>query len=668
MRRPPSCRCSPSLALAWALAALLGAMPSRAQDVAPPTTTLRGVVLLPDGVPAAGASVELSRHLARESNALVNDPREVVVAAPTCGDDGTFAVDLAAGRPHVLRCRAGKNLLAVRDLVFAGEDLRVQLERGAHVEGIVLDAEGRPVAGATVRGWSSGASLELFHTLTNGAGYYAATSLPPGFVFLKVRLPASGPEKSTTVELLPARTARCDLSVAALEPWTGTVVDAATKQPLRGAEVASASFRLENAVVTRDDGSFVVHGSGGEIDARAPGYGRIRIKPAGATSLVIALERGRTARGTLVDTQKQPIVGAEVVVMANVHSGDLQQLDWLTTRTDRGGAFAFDAVRHDLPHCLFVRADGYGTAVYDFPADESTREAIDLGIIELSPAVYLTGRALDENGQPLAGISVTLKGTNGDRYRFSGGTGSEPRGSFYINSRRTFTDSLGRYHIADVAPGSYEVRALAEEVTPRLVATVVIEAKQWLAEVGPTDRLLTHDFALRLGRVVHGRVRMPSGRTPPTVRVVTTAEGAARKPLLLRQPVPFRLFDAPVDAFELTIEPSDMNGSEATLDGMTRSTRSGVRAERGSVVLFLGEAGWLQAVVVDETGRAVGGVQVAALGDDGRELARGETDVDGSVAFDLRSATEVTLVAKIDGRTVRVRCRVGDANVVLAPR
>jgi hypothetical protein len=61
-------------------------------------------------------------------------------------------------------------------------------------------------------------------------------------------------------------------------------------------------------------------------------------------------------------------------------------------------------------------------------------------------------------------------------------------------------------------------------------------------------------------------------------------------------------------------------------------------------------------------------VQVAALGAGERDLAQGETDGHGSVAFDLRSVTEVTLVAKTDAGSARVRARVGRSNIVLALR
>ena len=62
---------------------------------------------------------------------------------------------------------------------------------------------------------------------------------------------------------------------------------------------------------------------------------------------------------------------------------DIQQTDWLAQFTAADGTFAFDEVRRDIPHCLYLRRDGHATLVYDFPDDEKQRDEIDFGAITM---------------------------------------------------------------------------------------------------------------------------------------------------------------------------------------------------------------------------------------------------------------------------------------------
>ena len=82
------------------------------------------------------------------------------------------------------------------------------------------------------------------------------------------------------------------------------------------------------------------------------------------------------------------------------------------------GTFYLDELRADVRHVLVVREPGYGTVVYDFPDHELNGRLIELGTIVLEVGAVLAGRVLDENDRPIPHRDVSLRGHNGDRFRF----------------------------------------------------------------------------------------------------------------------------------------------------------------------------------------------------------------------------------------------------------
>jgi len=634
------------------------------------TATATGIVLLPDGSPAAGATIELRRNLLADTNALDLDRPWSKPVTITCGEDGTFACELPVGLPHELCATAGGSAIAVAPRVYAGEKLTLQLERPAMVEGVVTDSDGSVVAGATARIHQGESGTRTQVTATDSAGHYAATLLLAGRASIEIHPVDGKPEDYVRVVLSSGRTVRCDVRLAAGERVEGRVVDARTKAAIAGAEVA-AEWPFEVTVRTDAEGHFALRrGDGGqELHARAPGYGRLAVRGAGAGPHTIELLPARRVRGVVVDASNRPIAGVYVAATAS-HDAGMQQIDWVATRTGADGTFQLDA-RADVPHCLFLRADGLGTLVYDFPDDERRADAIDFGRIAMRPAIYLTGRVLDENGAPVVGAPVWCKGTNRDRGRFGGGDGSTVRGSFYVNGRSTYTDSLGRWHLADVAAGNYEIGARAEEVTPRLVGTVVVEAAPFRARIDGSAPMVQHDFAVTLGRTLRGRVIMPSGGTVPDSIVTLEEADTGRVPLLLHRRESFWMLALPQGDLTLGVGPSDLSGKPTTLAGVMAATRRGVRTDRGVVTLCLGEAGWVQAFVVDEHGAPVQGARVTAGDAHDQVVAERTTDRYGSAALAVGTVDVVTLVVRrsgagagqVDARSDKVA--TGTSNLVL---
>jgi hypothetical protein len=260
----------------------------------------------------------------------------------------------------------------------------------------------------------------------------------------------------------------------------------------------------------------------------------------------------------------------------------------------------------------------------------------------------VTGTIADEHGRPIAGAPVTLAGTNSDRARF-GGAGGHERGGFYVNRRGTRTDSLGRFHLRDVAPGHYKLEARVDELEDRLVGSSSVEAQPLSLQVGRQAAREQEDFVIPLGRQLVGRVMAPSGAVPPSVTITYTVDGASdgHKPLLVRPGKTFRLFRLSEGELALEAAPCSYLGEPLPTEGGPRGVvRHAVRSLAGTVWICLEEDGWVQAFVVDGNGAPVPGARVAVLGADGREIASRASDARGSAAFFVGKAAEVTVVAE----------------------
>jgi uncharacterized protein (DUF2141 family) len=124
-----------------------------------------------------------------------------------------------------------------------------------------------------------------------------------------------------------------------------------------------------------------------------------------------------------------------------------------TVRTSTDGSFAFS----DLPpgsYALDVWRNGYATFSCETNRDcrqlslKSGQKLDDL-VLHLDPAGVISGRVLDEDQDPVAGIQVYLLGVT-----------FLPGGGRRIDARsRVVTDDQGSFRMADIPPGFYYVRA-----------------------------------------------------------------------------------------------------------------------------------------------------------------------------------------------------------------
>lgn len=218
-----------------------------------------GVVVDPDGKPAAGAQVGC-------------EDRDLALATTT-GADGRFALPRDAAS-----CEA-----AAHDLRWApsepvslalGRDNRLELTRGGTLAGVVVDDDGTPVASYTVaiESFLPGSERGNRHLpwearhVEDAAGRFAWAGLLPGRYTLVATAEGRPPATSPSAAVEIGRTTE-DVRIVLRRGATlaGAIRDAETQAPLAGAVVrlhgATQSLALSAPSATSNaDGSFALEG------------------------------------------------------------------------------------------------------------------------------------------------------------------------------------------------------------------------------------------------------------------------------------------------------------------------------------------------------------------------------------------------------------------------
>lgn len=433
-----------------------------------------GVVLLPDGAPAAGATVIAAPVSHRALDTLVRCGPDDQVYAPRvqCDALGRFELDgLPAGG---LQLWAGLNgmrwahtpLLECSSGV-AHDDLVLQLAplvREDHIAGRVVDPAGNPVPHAAVRysarrgdaqnmghfdvdadgRFDHRLSLLAPHTLTanDPARRFAAAVAPevaPGELELVLRLSEL---RSLTVEAVAP-------DGAPVRHFGVELVDADGWQVLHTMEEAP-----------RADGKLSIELSapGVSVRVRARGYdvamcGPFELASAPATARVV-LEPLPGIRGQVL-AHGAPVAGARVTLHALLwpryavdHAGFAARLDPTVVAlesTDADGRF-FVTARADGDCALLAEAAGLALGEVTLRGYSKSAGASDVSI-ELGPGGALEGRVLVPAGRSPEGTLVALN-----------------RGDLRPRTQRVGAD--GTFRFDALTPGGWTVRRSNFEVDP----------------------------------------------------------------------------------------------------------------------------------------------------------------------------------------------------------
>lgn len=495
---------------------------------------LRGIVVDSLGNPVPSAAIFIFQPVYRQIPRVrpdSADPIKTLIAELQSDLAGEFCVRLEPGKVFDLDVNAtgfgSQHLLNL----YAGESLRIELTAAATVRGTVRDAEtGLPIANAQVlarRGVLGTPGRTSRETETDGHGEFEFTNLPADYFTINAYADGYvyGVPSSVSRELLPGQLHDLDILLAKGSLVFGRITDGVTKQPIEGAVVRTLKYSIEQSATTDAEGRYQLAGIDPEarerIYAIADGYGRYdwtitdRIPDAGL-EVNLGLLPGRKARGRIVDEQGNPISGAYVSANLNYRRPDYgdTQTDARYTRTDENGDFEFEDLRVDLRHSLHVAAEGFGAEVFDFPAAEWESLDLDLGEIALHPAAGLSGRVINQEGNPVAGIWVTLTGESDRRDALGpvpeGGAGYSSEGGFGLGSTLARTDQRGRYAFQGLPAGEFFLWAGAKGYARGAEAQLHLDAG---------SAMVDFDLTLDSGAFIRGVVVDTAGRPIPGASV-----------------------------------------------------------------------------------------------------------------------------------------------------
>ena len=381
-----------------ALAFAFGAGAGHAQEVK--AFPVSGKVLMPDGSPAAGATVE-ARSVARYTDWQVE-------ATATSDADGKLTMQLKKGSYRIRAVSGGLVYLDQSEMIDVAMDgslskpIEARLGKGCKVEGSVIDSStGRPVGGVKIitRDGDHAESSDsgAWSMVVGKRSSHAITAIKEGFFWPIVNFNASGDTAKVKVEIKPGGTIK------------GTVVNE-QGQPVAGARIGTETtgyFRAHGAK-TDADGRFALAGQDpdakAQVSVSADGYDSLYDQPVifpdgqreAQAEFTVKRPKIRTISGRVTRLDGSPVEGAKVA-----YGNGTNYVDYVSANTDKDGKYEIKdaSIRGSL-----VMVSGKGLAPMYKPVDADKDVEMDFVV---KPGHTVEGRVEDEDGKPIVGAYVT---------------------------------------------------------------------------------------------------------------------------------------------------------------------------------------------------------------------------------------------------------------------
>ncbi|HEX6898357.1 MAG TPA: carboxypeptidase-like regulatory domain-containing protein [Thermoanaerobaculia bacterium] len=433
----------------------------------------------------------------------------------------------------------------------AASPLRIALEPVPRIDGLVVDVEGRPVAGAEVRAIDyygspfgppdvhrsrSDASGHFRMPLTEGD--YQLSAAKPGFApaFSSVRLSSSGKRPTVRMVLGPSRV------------LTGLVVDGEGR-PVHGAEVElkRTPGRNTGSVLVSSLEGLESHrartGPEGRFEVRdlPASWFRLRIEhpdfashqrrgiiipeeagPVDAGTFTLAA--GLTVEGIVVDSQDRPLPDTALWLRPGDGIDHVFLKRGPRQVTGPDGRFSIPNLEPEEEWTLYACRQGHPEVI--LPLAKAAPGPLR---IELASAARLTGRVVDPDGHPVSGayVRADVAGENPWDAIDVGRPPCSGDGKFPDAN----TDGDGRFVLEPLPAGFYAFHVSAE-------GFLVTEPE--LLEVDVDRELPAMEVVLERGAILIGRVLMADG-SPAAGATVRATGGRSSPPTLTDQNGSYRL-------------------------------------------------------------------------------------------------------------------------------
>jgi RNA polymerase sigma factor (sigma-70 family) len=278
------------------------------------------------------------------------------------------------------------------------------LTRGVSITGRVLNREGRPIAGASVklgrRGWYS-------NSKTDDQGRFQFRSAAAAETLMSVQADGHAPEVRSVqlrdglppleFRLGPGRTIRGGVADSQGKPLANAyVVVSSSNEPQvasrRSSTDAQGRFVLEHAP---NDRVFLSAGKDGYQSQR------LAIEPSvNETAFKLVAGAPLRVRGTVTDAATGLPIETFTVV-PSVHPGDTLILD--SAKVHRGGRYVFSEVKYRQPYTIRIEARGYLSLTSpQYPPDGGEQ----VFNVRLDKGRWVEGVVHGQDGKPLAGADV----------------------------------------------------------------------------------------------------------------------------------------------------------------------------------------------------------------------------------------------------------------------
>ncbi len=365
--------------------------------------------------------------------------------------------------------------------IGATAEVSLVLKTGARVAGVVLDADGKPLADARVSyggasNWSMQADSRLDSIVSGADGSFAIEALPKGSVRFVADAKGHAQGSSEVIELDgETETTGVEVRMEAAAVVRGRVINS------EGAPVAAARVRVtakEGGVVRRgggvrqsytdDEGRYEI----GELRRRT--YEVMALHET-ASSEIVAADLGQAPHdvtldiplsiegviaGTVVDSAGEPVAGAQVSLFPDFEKGSSRTAsEWRmrgidTELTDAGGVFRITGLAADKH---------YKVRAVPGTSNNPGRAWLTEGV---------GARTGDED------VRIVLPADGGIRGKVTLASGEAPA-VFTVSvgwqSGTPFSSKDGSFELSDLPPQSFSVVIKGPEFDEKRVADVVVK-------------------------------------------------------------------------------------------------------------------------------------------------------------------------------------------------
>jgi hypothetical protein len=457
--------------------------PAPAEDIA---AEIRGRILDANGDPVEGAAVRLV------SAGLPS----VVLRAAKSASAGRFSFAGVGPAPvRVVADHGPDGAVSSADLRVAdGRSIEITLvlSTTGSVFGTVVDADGHPVAGATLA--LQGVPWTVPDATSDAAGAFRLTAVPREAMFLVAT--ASG-YRAARVSL-PHQDDQTDREVrirlAAAPAVEGEVLDS-DGQPTRAAIVACGGQPSETRTASAEDGSFELPSSTIGCSAIAQHDEYAPSDPAAVVDgqrLILHLKAGGSIDGVVVDERARGVasftVGIESFSGAQARS---PQSRGPRSYEDARGAFRWEKLAPGS-YVLTVAAPGKPPTRSD--PIEVVGGAVASARIVLAVGGSVIGHVYDERRAALEGVDIRFDSVS----------------SIVESSARTTTDRGGQYRLDGAPAGPFTLRVQQQGFRVRLLSGLRIASGGTLTQ----DVTLTSvdgSASMELGGIGANLIQIPGG-------------------------------------------------------------------------------------------------------------------------------------------------------------